>query len=92
MGMRTIDEHIAQPARPLGAAKACSTTTDAPVLNIDRLIDRMHSMRSIGTLHAIKFSMNSLTRHWAQRLRESSKPAYLLIPCPPCATWPPPWA
>jgi DNA-binding transcriptional MocR family regulator len=80
MGMRTIDEHIAQPARPLGAAKACSTTTDAPVLNIDRLIDRMHSMRSIGTLHAIKFSMNSLTRHWAQRLRESSKPAYLLIP------------
>ncbi|MEY2838483.1 MAG: hypothetical protein RJB60_782, partial [Pseudomonadota bacterium] len=37
-------------------------------------------MRSIGTLHAIKFSMNSLTRHWTQRLRESSKPAYLLIP------------
>ena len=37
-------------------------------------------MRSIGTLHAINVGMNTITRHWAQRLRESDKPAYLLIP------------
>ena len=36
--------------------------------------------RSIGTLDAINTDMNTLTRHWAQRLRDSHKPAYLLIP------------
>jgi len=36
--------------------------------------------RSIGTLDAINVRMNAFIRHWAQRLRDSSKPAYLLIP------------
>jgi DNA-binding transcriptional MocR family regulator len=36
--------------------------------------------RSIGTLDAINLRMNAFIRHWAQRLRDSSKPAYLLIP------------
>jgi len=38
------------------------------------------AMQSIGTLHAISSGMNTLMRHWAQRLRESPQPAYLLIP------------
>lgn len=37
-------------------------------------------MRSIGTLHAINERMHTITHHWAQRLRDSDKPAYLLIP------------
>lgn len=37
-------------------------------------------MRSMGTKHAINASMNSLTKPWAQRLRESKQPAYLLLP------------